>query len=98
MATPPKKGWAARARAARARIRIFRRPLYILWLSLVVVVFFAFTFSINRLYAQQQRQLSAHWFQLGQDELAAGNPQVAISHLHTALLYARYNQQYLLTL
>ncbi|HVH88959.1 MAG TPA: tetratricopeptide repeat protein [Terriglobales bacterium] len=98
MNTPPKKGWAARVRAGRAKIRAFRRPIYIVWLSLLAVIFFAFTFSINRLYAQQRRQLSEYWFQQGQEELAKNNPRTAISDLRTALLYAHDNQHYLLTL
>ena len=98
MTTRPKKGWAARARALKARIRILRRPIYIVWLSLLAVVFFAFTLTINKLYAEQRRQLSARWFQQGQDELAKNDPSAAVSSLRTALLYAHDNQRYVLTL
>src|SRR5690242_2597621 len=98
MKTPSKRAWAARVRAARARIRIFRRPIYVVWLSLLATVFFTFTFSVNRLYAQQRQRWGAYWFQQGQDELAKNNPHAAISDLRTALLYSHDNQRYLVAL
>lgn len=93
-----KRGWTARVRAARTRVRAFRRPIYIVWLSLLAVVFFAFTFSINRLYAERRQHLSVYWFQQGQDALAAGKPTDAIADLRTALLYSHDNPRYLFTL
>jgi tetratricopeptide (TPR) repeat protein len=98
MDTPPQRSWAALVHAGRRRIRVFRRPIYIVWLSLLAVIFFSFTFSINRLYAQKQRYLSVHWFQQGQDALGNDKPQEAISDLRTALLYSHDNPQYLFTL
>lgn len=98
MDTPPQRSWATRVRAGRRRIRVFRRPIYIVWLSLLAVIFFSFTFSINRLYAQKQQYLSVHWFQQAQDALANNKPQEAISDLRTALLYSHDNPQYLFTL
>jgi len=98
MTATSKRGWAARARAAKAHIRIFRRPIYVVWLSLLAIVFFAFTLSINRLYAQQRRQWSAYWFQQGQEELAKNNAPGAVSDLRTALVFSHDNQRYLVAL
>lgn len=98
MNTSAKRSWATRVRAGRSRIRVYRRPIYIVWLSLVAVVFFAFTFSINRLYAEKQHYLSVHWFEQGQDALANNKPEEAISDLRTALLYSHDNSHYVFVL
>src|SRR5207302_6523325 len=98
MTTPPQRSWARRVRAGREKIRAFRRPLYVAWLSLLVIVFYAFTFSITRLYVQLQQHLSAYWFQRGQEALSDNKPQEAISNLRTALLYSHESPQYRFTL
>lgn len=77
---------------------IFRRPIYILWLSAITSVLFAATFGLNRVYAQRQQQLSVSWFREGQTALAAGKPEVAIGDLRTALVYSHDNQDYLFAL
>ena len=97
MPIPSQGRWAKRIFSG-ARTRIFRRPIYIFWLSLLAVVFFAFTFSINRLYAQRQKNLSVYWFRQGENELLAGRPNEAISDLRTALLYSHDNPDYLFAL
>jgi tetratricopeptide (TPR) repeat protein len=98
MSTSPKRSWATRVRAGRSRIRVYRRPIYIVWLSLLAGIFFAFTFSVNRLYAEKQHYLSVHWFEQGQDALANNKPQEAISDLRTALLYSHENSHYVFVL
>jgi len=95
METSPKHSWATRA---FARTRIFRRPIYIFWISLLAVCFFAFTFGVSRLYAKKQHELSVYWFQRGENALAEGNPREAISDLRTALLYSHDDPRYLFTL
>src|SRR5579872_2177198 len=95
METLPRHGWAARA---FARTRIFRRPIYIFWLSLLAVCFSAFTFGFSRLYQNKQHELSAYWFQRGENALAQGNPGEAISDLRTALFYSHDDPQYLFAL
>jgi tetratricopeptide (TPR) repeat protein len=97
MPTPPQPRWAKRIFSG-ARTKIFRRPIYIFWLSLLAVAFFSFTFFVNRLYAQRQKGLSVYWFRQGENELLAGNPSQAISDLRTALLYSHDNQDYLFAL
>lgn len=98
MKTPPKRKWASRVKAWKERIRALRRPIYIVSLSLLATGFFAFTFSVNRLYAEKRRRLSVYWFQHGQDELEQGRPQNAIPDLRSALLYSHENPQYQLNL
>lgn len=88
MTTPRKRKWASRVRAWEERIRALRRPIYVVCLSLLGAGFFAFTFSVNRLYAEKRVHLSAYWFQQGQAELEQGQPQNAIPDLRTALLYS----------
>jgi len=88
MTTPRKHKWASRMRAWKERIRALRRPIYVVCLSLLAAGFFAFTFSVNRLYAEKRAHLSAYWFQQGQAELEQGQPQSAIPDLRTALLYS----------
>src|SRR5437868_7084008 len=95
METPPYRSWATRA---FARTRIFRRPIYIFWISLLAIVFFAFTFGINRLYTRRLHELSLYWSQRGQKALSEGNANEAITDLRTALLYSHDNPQYLFTL
>ena len=88
MKTPRKRKWASRVRAWKERIRALRRPIYVVCLSLLAAGFFAFTFSVNRLYAEKRAHLSAYWFQQGQAELEQGQSQNAIPDLRTALLYS----------
>ena len=94
MKTPPKRKWATRVRVAKERIRALRRPIYVVSLSLLAVGFFAFTLTVNRLYAEKRSQLTAYWFQLGQTELEEGRPQNAIPDLRNALLYSHDNPRY----
>jgi tetratricopeptide (TPR) repeat protein len=98
MNTPPKQKWASRVRAAKERIRSLRRPIYVISLSLLAAGFFAFTFNVNRLYAEKRRNLSAYWFQQGQEELEEGRPENAIPRLRTALLYSHENSRYVFNL
>jgi len=93
METPAQHSFASRV-FTRSRIKIFRRPIYIVWLSLLAVAFFAFTFGINHLYAQREHRLSVYWFQQGQAALKQGRPKDAISDLRTALLYSHDNKDY----
>ena len=95
MEVPSKHTWATRA---FAQARSFRRPIYIFWLSLLAAAFFAFTFGISRLYAKRQHELSVYWFQRGENALAQGKPEEAISDLRTALLYSHDDPRYLFTL
>ena len=95
MNSPPKRSWSKRV---RSKTRVFRRPIYVFWFSLLAIAFFAFTFGLNRLYAQRRQQLSAYWFEQGQDALAQNTPKEAIADLRTALLYSHDNQQYLFVL
>lgn len=97
METPAQHNWASRFLAG-STVTIFRRPIDIFWLSLLAVVFFAFTFGISRLYAQREQQLAVYWFQQGQTALSQGKPNDAISDLRTALLYSHDNKDYLFTL
>ena len=89
--------WATRI-VSGTRAKIFRRPIYVVWLSLLAVAFFTFTFFINRLHAQRQRQLSVYWFQQGENALMQERPHQAISDLRTALLYSHDNPNYLFAL
>jgi tetratricopeptide (TPR) repeat protein len=98
MKTPRKRKWASRVKAAKERIRALRRPIYVVSLSLLAAGFFAFTFSVNRLYAEKRSHLSTYWFQQGQAELEEGRPQNAIPDLRTALLYSHENSRYQLNL
>ena len=64
----------------------------------MAVVFFAFTFSVNRLYVQRRQHLSSHWFEKGQNSLNADRPDEAIGELRTALVYSHDNSRYRFTL
>jgi tetratricopeptide (TPR) repeat protein len=95
METPLRRSLADRILGKRV---LFRRPIYIFWLSAITIVLFAATFGLNRVYAQRQQQLSVSWFRQGQTALAAGQPKVAIGDLRTALVYSHDNQEYLFAL
>lgn len=97
MDSPPQRSWVPRLLSGKGT-KVFRRPIYVVWLSLFAAAFFAFTFGINRLYAQRQQELSRYWYQQGENSLAAGRPNDAISDLRTALIYSHDNQQYLFKL
>jgi len=97
MDTRPQRSWVPRILSGKGT-RVFRRPVYIVWLSLLAAGFFALTFGINRLFAQKQQQLSRYWFQQAEIALTAGRPNEAISDLRTALLYSHDDPQYLFTL
>ena len=77
---------------------IFRRPVYIFWLSLLAITFFALTFGLNRLYAQKQQQLSRYWYGRAQAALESHQADEAISDLRTALVYSHDRPQYLFSL
>lgn len=62
------------------------------------MVFFAFTFSVNRIYVQQRKKLSSYWYEKGKDSLIADHPGEAIAELRTAMVYSHDNPRYLLTL
>jgi tetratricopeptide (TPR) repeat protein len=94
---PPQRSWVPRLLSGKAT-KVFRRPIYIVWLSLLAAAFFAFTFGVNRLYAERQQQLSRYWYQQGEHALAAARPNDAISDLRTALIYSHDNPQYLFKL
>ena len=98
MTTPPKRKWTSRVRAAKERIRILRRPIYVVCLVLLAAGFFAFTFIINRRFDQKRKNLSAYWFQQAQLELEQDKPQSAIPDLRTALLYSHENPRYVFSL
>ena len=91
------RSWVPRILSGKGT-RVFRRPIYVVWLSLLTIAFFAFTFGVNRLYAQKQQQLSRYWFAQAQSALTASRPADAISDLRTALLYSRDDPRYLFTL
>lgn len=93
----PQRSWVPRLLSGKGT-KVFRRPIYIVWLSLLAAVFFAFTFGVNRLYAERQQQLSRYWYQQGENSLIAGRPNDAISDLRTALIYSHDNPQYLFKL
>ena len=95
METPLRRSLADRILGKRV---IFRRPIYVVWLSAIAIVLFAATFGLNRVYAQRQQQLSVFWFREGQTALAAGRPKLAIDDLRTALVYSHDNQEYLFAL
>lgn len=97
MDTSPQHSWVPRILSGKGT-KIFRRPIYVVWLSLLAAAFFAFTFGINRLYAEKQQQLSRYWFQQAQNALSGGRPTDAISDLRTALIYSHENPKYLFTL
>ena len=97
MDTPPQRSWVPRILSGKGT-RVFRRPVYIVWLSLLAAGFFALTFGINRLLAQKQQQLSRYWFQQAHIALTARRPNEAVSDLRTALLYSHDDPKYLFTL
>lgn len=98
MKTPPQRTWASRVRAVKQRIKALRRPIYVVALSLLAVAFFAFTFTINRRFEKKRRDLSAYWFERGQEELDQSRPQDAIPDLRAALFYSHQNPRYLFNL
>lgn len=91
------RSWVPRILSGKGT-RVFRRPIYVVWLSLLTIAFFVFTFGLSRLYAQKQQQLSRYWFTHALSALAASQPADAISDLRTSLLYSRENPRYLFTL
>ena len=93
----PQRSWVPRILSGKGT-KVFRRPIYVVWLSLLAAAFFAFTFGIHRLYAQKQQQLSRYWFQKAQADLSTGRPNDAISDLRNALVYSHESPRYLFTL
>lgn len=64
----------------------------------VAAVAFAATYAVSASYRRREDSLARHWLQLGEADLAAGNPKSAVADFRTALLYSGDNPQYRLRL
>jgi tetratricopeptide (TPR) repeat protein len=77
---------------------IRREPVILAVLTGVAVVSFLAVTGLARLYQAQEQALAVEWSTRGLDDLNAGRYKAAIPEFHTALEYARDNDDYRLDL
>ena len=72
----------------------------VIFAALVVVaaIGFGITYTLTSTYTRREDSLARHWYQLGDADLAAGNPKLAVADFRTALLYSRDNPDFRLRL
>jgi tetratricopeptide (TPR) repeat protein len=75
-----------------------RKPVSLVLLLVLAVVFFIAVSGLSRLYHGQQESLGNRWFTRGATDLKAQRFDRAVSEFRTALLYSRDNYSYQLNL
>ena len=89
---------ASRERLSRIRLYVRQRPVMLVLLTAVTVVFFVFVAALSRAYRDQQRLLGNRWYQRGVADLSGKRYQAAVTDFRAALLYSRDNYTYQLNL
>ena len=89
---------ASRERLSRVRLYLRQRPVMLVLLTALTVVFFVFVAALSRAYKDQQTALGSRWFQRGVTDLNGKRYQAAITDFRAALLYSRDNYTYQLHL
>ncbi len=89
---------ASPERLSRVRLYLRQRPVMLVLLTAVTVVFFVFVAALSRAYQDQQRSLGNRWFQRGVADLSGKRYQAAVTDFRAALLYSRDNYTYQLNL
>ena len=75
-----------------------REPFNVALLTGIAILFFLAVTTLSRIYNAQQESLAARWAARGTDDLNARRFEPAIDDFRTALLYARDNAAYQLSL
>jgi tetratricopeptide (TPR) repeat protein len=89
---------AAPARLSRVRLYVRQRPVMLVLLTALTVVFFVFVAALSRAYKNQQSALGNRWFERGIADLSGKRYQAAVTDFRAALLYSRDNYTYQLNL
>jgi tetratricopeptide (TPR) repeat protein len=89
---------ASRERLSRVRLYLRQRPVMLVLLTALTVVFFVFVAALSRAYKDQQTALGSRWFQRGVTDLNGKRYQAAVTDFRAALLYSRDNYTYQLHL
>lgn len=89
---------ASPERLSRVRLYVRQRPVMLVLLTALTVVFFVFVAALSRAYKDQQRSLGNRWFERGTADMSAKRYQAAATDFRAALLYSRDNYTYQLYL
>ena len=89
---------ASRERLSRVRLYLRQRPVMLVLLTALTVVFFVFVATLSRAYKDQQTALGNRWFERGVADLSGKRYQAAVTDFRAALLYSRDNYTYQLNL
>jgi tetratricopeptide (TPR) repeat protein len=89
---------ASRERLSRVRLYLRQRPVMLVLLTALTLVFFVFVAALSRAYKDQQTALGSRWFQRGLADLSGKRYQAAVTDFRAALLYSRDNYTYQLNL
>ena len=89
---------ASREKLSRVRLYLRQRPVMLVLLTALTVVFFVFVAALSRAYKDQQTSLGSRWFQRGVADLSGKRYQAAVMDFRAALLYSRDNYIYQLHL
>lgn len=89
---------ASPERLSRVRLYVRQRPVMLVLLTALTVVFFVFVAALSRAYKDQQTSLGNRWFERGQADLNAKRYEAAVRDFRAALLYSRDNYTYQLNL
>jgi tetratricopeptide (TPR) repeat protein len=89
---------ASPQRLSRVRLYVRQRPVMLVLLTALTVVFFVFVAALSRAYKDQQRSLGNRWFERGIADLSGKRYQAAVTDFRAALLYSRDNYTYQLNL
>lgn len=85
-------------RQSRLRLYLRQRPVMLVLLTALTIVFFGFVSGLTRAYQDQQTSLGNRWFQRGVADLHAERYEAAVKDFRAALLYSRDNYVYQLNL
>jgi tetratricopeptide (TPR) repeat protein len=89
---------ASPQRLSRVRLYVRQRPVMLVLLTALTVVFFVFVAALSRAYKDQQTDLGNRWFERGIADLSGKRYQAAVTDFRAALLYSRDNYTYQLNL
>jgi predicted Zn-dependent protease len=89
---------ASRESLSRVRLYLRQRPVMLVLLTALTVVFFVFVAALSRAYKDQQSSLGNRWFERGMADLSGKRYQAAVTDFRAALLYSRDNYTYQLNL
>src|SRR3954462_1588911 len=84
----------ADVRFRNLRFYLRQRPVLLVLLSVLAVIFFLAVSGISRVYRAQRESLGERWFNRGLADLNAQRFDAAVKDFRAALLYSRDNYNY----